>query len=531
MRDPALVRGIDAPSVVLRAVVSVALLVGFYVLVSAVSLGLFSLPVLFVMRQGIPHARLVVALFVLCWIPGAMLFTGLWRVPAPPPLPRGDELTEAQAPELFAILRALSREASVPPPSRVCLTAEMNLAVAEEGRERVVCIGAPVLASMRVDEVRAGIAHEMGHFAFGDTRLGGVIAYTHGAFRAVLHASQPRDRDTDSTAVAAAFGLADRLAGALVVTYARLFFGVTRPASRRAELAADQLAARLADRDALIRLLCKIEPVGVLFDAYLDGPVRRALDEGFLPTDLLAGFELFRAHMEERGLIARIRADLDARPEDPYDSHPSTGDRVAAIRRAPSGAPTADARRASSLLQLDLDEWTVAHFAAKIPPRSQTALTRGPWRTVWHARAERIRQDANDLTARLRPRHPDANTLASGLRALVRDLSRGEALDAMALTSPEVLRHSPSERPEAARRAMARCLGVVLTGAMVERGAPAVFPFDDDTPTLLVAAGELRPFQLAADALRDPSALAALEGWVNALETPLGAVEAPTRGG
>ena len=522
-RASALARGIDAPSVVLRALVSVALLVGFYVLVSAVSLALFSLPVLFVARQGIPNARLVVALFVLCWIPGAMLFTGLWRVHAPPPLPRGDDLTEAQAPELFAILHELAHAASVAPPSRVCLTTEMNLAVAEEGRERVLCIGAPVLASMRVDEVRAGIAHEMGHFAFGDTRLGGVIAYAHGAFRAVLHQAQPRDRDTDSTAVAAAFGLADRLAGGLVATYARLFFGVTRPSSRRAEYAADQLAARLADRDALIRLLCKIEPVGMLFDAYLDGPVRRALDEGYLPADLLAGFELFRAHMEERGLIARLRADLDARPVDPYDSHPPTDQRVAAIRKAPSGARGADPRRGSSLLRLDLDAWTVARFAAKAAPGSKTPLRRAPWHAVWRARAERVRHEAGGVMALVRARHPDAATLPACLRALVSDLTRGALLDAMSLVRPDVMRHSPSERPEAARKAMARCLGVVLTGALTERGMPVVFPFDDDdAPTFLVDAGELRPFELSANALRDPSALAALQGWVAALAPPDG---------
>src|ERR1700733_5291973 len=104
-------------------------------------------------------------------------------------------------------------------------------------------VGAPLLSLLTVDELRAGIAHELGHFIGGDTRLTAFTAQTHALFASVVTtvARDPFRTGTTHFAIEGGLAFAEALGRMLVSGYGRLFLRIMRPLGRRQERAADAL--------------------------------------------------------------------------------------------------------------------------------------------------------------------------------------------------------------------------------------------------------------------------------------------------
>lgn len=73
--------------------------------------------------------------------------------------------------------------AGTAPPEEIYLTALPDLGVTEIGGtlgiggRRILVLGVPLLHWLTVAELRAGLAHELGHYLGGDTKLSGVVSY------------------------------------------------------------------------------------------------------------------------------------------------------------------------------------------------------------------------------------------------------------------------------------------------------------------------------------------------------------------
>jgi Zn-dependent protease with chaperone function len=159
-----------------RAVAAVGLLVGFYVLVVGVIAGLVVLDVVAV-RGGVYTAVLFSAPVIIALLRG--LFT-LGR------LEKDDERTwpgvpvsPREQPRLWALVVDVAAETGTRPPDEIRLVPAVNAAVAEQTRllglrsgSRRLLIGIPLLAGLTQGQLAAVIAHEMGHYGNGDTRLG-----------------------------------------------------------------------------------------------------------------------------------------------------------------------------------------------------------------------------------------------------------------------------------------------------------------------------------------------------------------------
>src|SRR5215470_10458583 len=160
-------------SLATRAAFAIALMALFYALAVAVSaalvlLGVLALSILPSVRNG----RLMLVLVAV----GAMCIVAagevVWSV-----LPRfdrfeppGPEVREADHPRLFAEIRAIAAATGQRMPDHVYLVPEVNAFVAQRGgimgigSRRVMGIGLPLMRTLQVDELRAVLAHEMGHF-------------------------------------------------------------------------------------------------------------------------------------------------------------------------------------------------------------------------------------------------------------------------------------------------------------------------------------------------------------------------------
>ena len=299
-----------------RAVLALALWVGFYVLGLALVLGLLWIPWASIHYQGsIGIAGLACGAAAL-WIAWALV----------PPFPRSKSddaptpLSPSAHPRLFAMLGELSRRVGEPPPDEVFLLPEVNAFAGREtrflvaGGKRTVGIGLPLLAALDEPSVRAVLAHELGHHRAGDMRLGPIVHRTR------MAAATAVQRLSDSS-----FWL--HLPFAL---YAKLFMRVTVAVTREQELEADRLAARVAGPRAVGRALAITERLAPRWDAYFRGEYLELLSRGIRPP-LLEGFARFLASRRLREGVREAIARAEARPPAEHDTHPPLDERLASL--------------------------------------------------------------------------------------------------------------------------------------------------------------------------------------------------------
>src|SRR5262249_24416072 len=176
-------------SLAIRAVFAIVLMALFYALAVAVAAALVGLGIAILKHVTlIRNARAMVAIGLVGLTCLAAAAVVVWSM-----LPRfdrftppGPEVVEARHPRLFAEIRAIAAASGQRMPAHVYLFSDVNAFVTQRGgimgigSRRVMGIGLPLLRTLQVDELRAVLAHEMGHFYGGDTRLGPWIYKTRG---------------------------------------------------------------------------------------------------------------------------------------------------------------------------------------------------------------------------------------------------------------------------------------------------------------------------------------------------------------
>lgn len=326
-----------APSLVGRAILAVALMLGFYGLALGVAGTLVAIPL-----AELYYLRLLTGKLAFFCLAGAGII--LWAIMPRPDrfLPPGPPLTEQEQPRLFVEFRRIARDVGQSMPLEVYLDPQVNAWVAHRGGamgigvRRVMALGLPLLQALSVAELRAVLAHEFGHYHGGDTRLGPWVYKTRLAIVRTLQ------------------GLEGHTAGLQVIFlwYARLFVRVTHAVSRAQELAADRLAARVAGAEALASGLRAVHGASAAFSAYLSSELGPVLAAGLRPP-IADGFARFLA---APGIATQVRrtveAEIAAAPGGVYDTNPPLRERIAAVQDLPPGDVGGDARAISLLDRL-----------------------------------------------------------------------------------------------------------------------------------------------------------------------------------
>ena len=312
------------PSLAGRFAAAIALTIGFYVLALVIGVGLIAAPIIG-WANGAGNI----------WLTITALFLGssiLWAI-----VPRrlkfeapGLKVTETEQPELLALVRAEAEAAGEPMPDDVYLTLEANAAVTQASRSRrVLIIGVPLLHILSERELRGVIAHEFGHYSGGDTKLGPWIFRTRETI--IRTVQQLSDADGDE-------GWTQKLVRQPFIWYAKAFLRITAKISRQQEFAADRRAVASAGRAAYAAGLERVHAYGPAFDSYWGGEVAPLLDRGHRPA-ISDGFSRFIAHQNVADAADTHLERLRDEETDPYDSHPSLPERLAAIEALPAGDP------------------------------------------------------------------------------------------------------------------------------------------------------------------------------------------------
>jgi Zn-dependent protease with chaperone function len=317
------------------------------------------------------------------------------RFEAPGPL-----LTPSDQPQLFATLEAIAHFTNQAMPRAVYLVPDVNAWVAQRGgvmgvgSHRVMGLGLPLMAMLTVDELRAVLAHEFGHYHGGDTALGPWIYRTRVAIGRTLHHMAQHS-------------------GLLVKPfewYGAAFLRITHAISRRQEYAADALAARTVGARPLATGLLAIEGAAGALAPYWATELAPVLERGFRPP-IADGFTSF---LSSAPIASQVDAFVaEAMKQDKaavYDTHPPLGDRLAAldVRLEPS-ARRDDGPRAITLLgDLDTVEARFVEFVTDGKVKSPAPIAWGDvgervWSGVWRDRVQAGREHLAGITPAMIP--------------------------------------------------------------------------------------------------------------------------------
>ena len=350
-------------SLILRVFLAIGLMIGFYTL----AIGIVGLLLYIPYAEVVYWNRIDLRLAFFC-VTGAAVV--LWSVvPRPDRFEApGPELRPADHPQLFALIESVRTALDQAPPKQVYLIADVNAWVAQRGglmgfgSRRVLALGLPLLQVLTVDELRAVMAHEFGHYHGGDTMLGAWIQKTRmGILRTLAN-------------------LGGRLIRLPFTAYARLFCRITNAVSRHQEYAADAIAARTAGAAALIEGLKKIHRASVAFGVYWRTEYAPALGRRVRPP-LAAGLAQFLAHSDiSARLDDALQQELATANSDPYDTHPPLADRCDALARLDSPVGSRDPRPAIALLSgVDNLERELLSIAVNPELEAATAVS---WREI-----------------------------------------------------------------------------------------------------------------------------------------------------
>ncbi len=476
-----------------RGLLAAALLAGFPLLVLAFAGGIVALEVLAFQHNIFAALKLGIITVPVGWILLRTLFTVERATDDDVP---GVLVTPETQPALWALVRELSAEAGTKPPDELYLDPDVNAGVAERtswlglrvlGRRMV--IGVPLLIGLRQDQLRALIAHEIGHYSNKDTRFSALAYRGRKSIGRVLNGLNRE-------------GYFERFVGWLFKQYAKLYFAVSMRVCRDQELAADVVSARLAGTAAASSALAETEVLVATWQFFMNNYAAIGWSAGYLPARFGEGYRALLTDPTRAEQLEAMRQDLPEEPASRYDTHPATIDRVAALRAGEQVPVRPGGERPAAALLTDaerlLDE---AMF---------TVLSD-------EARAKR-RTDWESLVA-IGCRHETAETAAQilGERTLdmaldLLDAGRHEDLAAEDEKPPHGA--GPRARREFAAISVRRRLGLVIHAALTDIGVarwqlswagPAPFTLDEPYETELPSA-----LDKAASADSDTAPLRAL---------------------
>jgi Zn-dependent protease with chaperone function len=359
-----------------RAVLALALMVSFYALALGVAAGLLWVAYFDIVGTRHPAFRLI----AFC-VAGAG--SVLWAI-----LPRRDRfeppgppVTAQEQPELFRVIHDVAKATSQAMPQDVYLLNDVNAFVAQRGGimglggRRVMGLGLPLMQALTVDELKGVLAHEFGHYHAGDVALG------------------PWIHKTRVTMLRTIAQLSESVLRFIFIGFATLFLRVTQAVSRRQEFIADEVAAGVVGSQAMASGLRKANGAAFAYHTYWYSELVPVMQAGFRPP-VAAGFGRYTSRPEmSRLLETLVQSEEKEGRTDPYDTHPSLRDRVAALEQQPSRPPV-DSRPAASLLR-NVGECerrlfdTLGADLSKLEPLDWPGVSDAVYVPMWRARVKK----------------------------------------------------------------------------------------------------------------------------------------------
>ncbi len=234
----------------------------------------------------------------------------------------GRQLDEAEAPELWALVRGVADAINTRPVNEIRITHGTELAVYERGgirakmqdkAERVLIIGAAVLNDFSQNAFRAVLAHEYGHFSNRDT-AGGDIA---------LRVNLDIIRLAEAMALSGTATFYN-IAFQFLRVYHFLFRRITHGATRLQEILADRVAVHQYGAEAFREGLSHVIRRSIEFNHVAAKEINAAFSSNRALQNL---YEMTEQNEEIKQDLEQQFNENIARPTTEDDTHPSPEDR------------------------------------------------------------------------------------------------------------------------------------------------------------------------------------------------------------
>jgi heat shock protein HtpX len=332
--------GASTSSLWRKAVLAVAMIIGYYAFSVGMIVGLLVASYFMLMLSGFAGpAAIIPAMFT-----GAAAIAIFFSI-----FPRFDRfrppgvrVRRESQPKLFEVISEVAKMTGQRVPDSVHVMPAINAWVTERGgfmglgRRRYLGIGLPLFSLMTVSQLEAVLAHEFGHFYNGHMRLGPWVYRTRGAMIRTVQ-----------TAGSSAYSFWVNL---VYIPYVEMYLRVTQSISREQEREADLLSGYVAGREPAIEGLQLIHIGEDIYEAYWNSAVQPVMGEGKRPQ-IMEGFRRFLANQHILDALGRkVRVRLKDDKTDKYDSHPALPERVDALKHMPDRATPRDDRNALALV-------------------------------------------------------------------------------------------------------------------------------------------------------------------------------------
>jgi len=263
--------------------------------------------------------KIIFVLIPMLWI----MVRSLWVKLEPP---KGYELTREKFPGVFKELDGLSSELDSLKVHTVLLTPEMNAAVVQTPKlgilgwqENTLFLGLELMLSLTSDQVRAVVAHELGHLSGNHSKFNGWIYRIRESWARLMNGMMAQDN------------LGARMMAKFFGWYAPRFAAYSFPLARNNEYEADLMAASLTNPSAIGEALINVHVVApYLEENYWQNYFEKA-DTSAVPEIMpWAGLNQFLQSNTDPKLQQRLDQVLQIET-DHSDTHPSLKDRLAAL--------------------------------------------------------------------------------------------------------------------------------------------------------------------------------------------------------
>lgn len=265
----------------------------------------------------------------------ALLLWILWQLrPRAPRTPDEGRLAPQDGQHLRELVDRVSTAVGTAAPRTIVLDPHINAGVYDGSRRdgRVLVLGVPLWLALDPQARVALMAHELGHFASGDTRRSRWVAGALGILQGWRHLLLPSPNDDVIQYSDNAFAMVASLfargamwvVGLVPMALGTALMRLTMRDSRAAEYRADGIAVDVAGRRGVLELLELISRT-----AGLEAPLQRA--------SLAPGGDVIAAAAGHRPEGPAPEQPVEAL--DPYDSHPPSRMRLDAVRQGPDPTP------------------------------------------------------------------------------------------------------------------------------------------------------------------------------------------------
>lgn len=308
--------------------------------------------------------------------------------------PEGIRLKGSQAPELFRMIDEVREKIRGPRVHEVRVDGETNASVVQVpraagifGSRNYLVLGLPYLNALSADELRAVVAHELGHLSHAHGRFGAFVYRVRETWFNLLQGLEARR------------SLWTGLVRRFFHWYVPYFSAYTLPLARAHEFEADDAAAAAAGKEpAGVSLVKGMLAARWVHESYWPEVYKRALHEPAPPQTAFAPLvEEIAESRRGRHVEAWYRQLLEMET-DPYDTHPSIAERLAHLGLDPQevlGLARANGRPRAASTYLGANEPEVV---AAVDAAWRDDVTQG-WHEQ-HSEAQRERAELEGLEGR-----------------------------------------------------------------------------------------------------------------------------------